>query len=350
MNILLSNHIAEYVAALKDSGHHLFVPDNAQRQRLKENSYVHSVPIATLTDHVIAAQWLDEKKIDVVYAQGRRALVHFSKARKKCRLRRDIKLISTCHTGYVWGGAWKSLMFLSFAKYYGDGVVFLAEKIYSRYNWFCRLIRLKTWVIPNPVYLARFPQGLSRPLNGGGDLRLGYVSVISPNKGQRILVDAVSLLHEKGFLVSLALVGDVVSSSYLDMLNKKIAAFGLQSFVKIFPRLPYEEIPSFLATTDCYVCASRAEVAPFNILEAMASGLPVISTNVGGIADMVVDNQNGMLVEPSAEAFAVSISKAIEENKIISWGMKSRQFAVEKFANDVYARKMKLMLSDIRSR
>jgi glycosyltransferase involved in cell wall biosynthesis len=63
-----------------------------------------------------------------------------------------------------------------------------------------------------------------------------------------------------------------------------------------------DDMPGVLAAADVLCLTSDAEAAPFAVLEAMASGLPVVATNVGSIPELVVDGETGLLVEPGAAA------------------------------------------------
>jgi glycosyltransferase involved in cell wall biosynthesis len=70
------------------------------------------------------------------------------------------------------------------------------------------------------------------------------------------------------------------------------------------------DVPRILKAADMFVLASDREAAPMAILEAMAAGLPVISTPVGGVAEMVVEGETGMLVAPrNPEAMAVKLGE-----------------------------------------
>ena len=83
---------------------------------------------------------------------------------------------------------------------------------------------------------------------------------------------------------------------YLALLEKMIADSDTGKYIKIIPETP--EVFSYYRLTDIFVCASYEESFPRVILEAMAFQLPIVSTNVFGIAEQIDDGVSGLLLPP----------------------------------------------------
>ena len=96
-----------------------------------------------------------------------------------------------------------------------------------------------------------------------------------------------------------------------------------------------------LAGLDVLVQPSRADNLPLSILEAMASGLPVIGTRVGGIPELVLDGETGLLVEPeSPEALAAALdSLASSPERRAELGRRGRERVEEHFSAEAVARR-----------
>ena len=150
----------------------------------------------------------------------------------------------------------------------------------------------RTVVIANAVDARRYePRRLAerrRPL-------LVSVGRLKAPKDFHTLLTALGRLH--GAEYDALIVGDGPERLELaDLIDR----LGLQQRVQLCGER--DDIPSLLASADCFVLASRSEGLPMSILEAMAAGLPVVASDVGGVAELVDDGTTGLLVPPQDAA------------------------------------------------
>jgi glycosyltransferase involved in cell wall biosynthesis len=131
------------------------------------------------------------------------------------------------------------------------------------------------------------------PKEGAKDML--YVGRISRDKGIYELLEAVGILRGEGFTNRLVLAGGEVEPGEIrrvrdTILEKKIV------FVELTGEINSDKVLGLLQEAAVFVLPSYAEGLPIAMLEAMAAGLPVVATPVGGIPDVIVVGENGFLV------------------------------------------------------
>lgn len=133
------------------------------------------------------------------------------------------------------------------------------------------------------------------------EVNLVCVGVISPLKGLHYVVEALLEARRTIPPFKLFLVGDPVSPKYESFardLKARLVKEGLSGHVHFLGWR--EDAPLVTSVMDILIHASLTEGVPKAILEALAQGIPVIGTDVGGIADVVQNGRTGVLVKPSA--------------------------------------------------
>lgn len=131
-------------------------------------------------------------------------------------------------------------------------------------------------------------------------------------KGFAELIRACALLAERGKLFRCEIIGE---GPLENELRAQIAQLNLQNRFVLSGAKPQREVRQHLAAASVFVLPSVLDPEggmdnlPTVIMEAMATGLPVISTNIAGIPEMVVQNETGFLVQP---ADPIALAKAIE--------------------------------------
>ena len=122
---------------------------------------------------------------------------------------------------------------------------------------------------------------------------VGTVANFYPTKGLPDLVQAAKTVNQKIPGTVFAVIGD---GGKRNLLETKINELKLnKNFILLGEK---KEAWRYLKAFDAYVCSSVKEGLPYSIMEAMAAGLPVIATKVGGIPELIEENVNGLLVEP----------------------------------------------------
>jgi glycosyltransferase involved in cell wall biosynthesis len=139
------------------------------------------------------------------------------------------------------------------------------------------------------------------------------VASLRPYKGHAVLLDAVALLRARGVVLRVVLVGDGPLRADL---QAQVARLGIGDAVTLRGALPHQEIPAVLAGATAVVLPSvtqsdgQMEGIPVALMEAMAAGVPVVSTRLSGIPELVRDGEGGLLVpERDPEALAGAMAR-----------------------------------------
>jgi glycosyltransferase involved in cell wall biosynthesis len=160
----------------------------------------------------------------------------------------------------------------------------------------------------NGIEIEKFPQAHAAP----GRPRLVSVGRCIEKKGFADLIDACALLRDRGLDFECAIIG---GGPLEESLRARIAERGLQGIVELTGPQPQEEVRRRLAQASLFVlaCATESDggmdTLPTVIVEAMASGLPVVSTRLAGVPEMVEEGVTGLLVgekQPAALADALA--------------------------------------------
>ncbi|ETK33479.1 glycosyltransferase [Microbispora sp. ATCC PTA-5024] len=141
-----------------------------------------------------------------------------------------------------------------------------------------------------------------------GALLVACVANFRPQKNHRMLVQAAAqvLAERRDALFLLAGDGPLLEETARDVLRR-----GLADRVRVVGPVP--DARRLVAAADLLVLASHYEGLPVVVMEALAAGVPVVSTDVGGVSELVVSGRNGFLTEPgSAAALAAGIVCAAE--------------------------------------
>jgi glycosyltransferase involved in cell wall biosynthesis len=157
-----------------------------------------------------------------------------------------------------------------------------------------------------------------------------FAGTITPRKGVLQLIRAGEILKQKDILF--LIVGNLsLDKEYAQKVIKYSKDSGVN--VRFTGFVPYNDLKALYSACDIFVLPSFEEGQPIALLEAMASGKPLIGSNVGGISMMIRDGWNGFLIEPGNEKkLADKIRYLVEnEDERKRMGKNSRKLAKEEF-------------------
>lgn len=157
-----------------------------------------------------------------------------------------------------------------------------------------------------------------------------FIGVLSVHKGVSYLLRGTARLLDKRNDLHLLIVG---GGALEGDLRRDAASLGIQGRVHFTGRVPYSEIPVYLAASDFFVLPSIDEGMPRVILEAMSMALPVLATRVGGNPEIVAEGETGVLVPPAdPEALATGMETILGGGDLLKeWGRRARDAVRERF-------------------
>jgi glycosyltransferase involved in cell wall biosynthesis len=164
-----------------------------------------------------------------------------------------------------------------------------------------------------------------------GEVVIGHVARFMPVKNHMLLVNAMARVARVRSNCRLALIGDGVLRPHVE---HEVSRLGIQDRVAFLGHLT--DLPAVYRDLDIAVLSSVSEATSISILEAMASGLPVVATAVGGTPELLAHGEAGLLV-PSEDADAladalVRLVDSVGERRRL--GQAARERAVALFSED----------------
>jgi glycosyltransferase involved in cell wall biosynthesis len=185
----------------------------------------------------------------------------------------------------------------------------------------------KTRVILNGANLEKF---LAAPAHPGSELprvRFGIAARMVQEKDHFTLLRAFALVAAEIPQAELQIAGDGPLRGRLESFAQEL---NLGDRVKFLGALP--DTPQFLSQLDIFVLSSLNEGLPLALLEAMAAGLPVVSTRAGGVEEAAVDGQNAYLSAPGdSNGLAEAMIRMARSPDLAQMGALGRQIVKDRF-------------------
>jgi len=200
------------------------------------------------------------------------------------------------------------LVFLPLLKSWADGIALSSHAVGQYYFRNPAEVKGRLHLLYPPVDVAKF-----RPQADGVKAReelgltpdcpvIGMVANICPGKGQEYFLEAAAMIKRRHVRAKFLLVGGTLANrqKFASALMERTERLGLKGDVIFTGRR--QDVPELMSVMTVYVHSSVSESCGMSILEAGASGLPVVATDVGGPGEVVKDGVTGILIEPRSPA------------------------------------------------
>lgn len=161
--------------------------------------------------------------------------------------------------------------------------------------------------------------------------RLCCTGTINTRKGHRFIIEALSQLDKERMKeIHVDFLGEGQQRAELEDLVKK---YDLENNISFLGSIPNKDVYKYLATENIYILMSLNEGLPISIIEAMRAGLPIISTKVAGIPEIVRNGYNGLLLQPCSEDL-IDVFNNMESYDWKQMGVNSRSRFIDELTFD----------------
>lgn len=227
----------------------------------------------------------------------------------------------------------------------GLKVILLAEALYKD---------VEKYVRHEDVFIC--PNGIPDTLKQKPDVerhnavpRLLFLSNLLVSKGVLVLLDACKMLKDKGYAFSCEFVGGETADIDAERFKKEVENRGLDKLTAYFGKKYGEEKEIFWLNADVFVFPTMNECFPLVLLEAMEHGMPCVTSQEGGISDIVVNGETGIIVEKvKPELVANAIENLLQSPAMReSMGCKARERFAEHFTLLCFERRMHEVLQTL---
>lgn len=180
----------------------------------------------------------------------------------------------------------------------------------------------------------------------GENLVIGNIGTLYYSKGQDILIEAFKNINRILPQARLILIGDGVRG-FKQRLFRLVEDLGLTG--KVLFLGAKNNIADYLNITDVFVFSSRSEGIPLALLEAMYMEVPVVATDVGGISEIIMHNQNGILVKPgNTDSLSLAVTELLnDKNRRIGFIQEAKKTVLDKFNTDRYLGQLENLYSKL---
>ncbi|MFW6064520.1 MAG: glycosyltransferase family 4 protein [Candidatus Natronoplasma sp.] len=341
----VESHVLELSKHLMDLGHEVFVV-TTKLEGTRSEEIIEGVPVKRVEPLTIflstpivpgIREILSKEDYDILHSHSPPPLMSFFGVRSSKK--KEVPFVLTYHCDLEIPHTFGPLIVNIYQRTFGTYTVSKSDNIITTttsYGATSKAVwRQDADIIPNAVDEERF-----HPSNDGSQIRkklgledeklITYVGRIVYHKGLEYFVRAANFLKDEN--VQFLLVGTGDFRSELEDIIKRER---LEDKVMFAGRVPNEDLPNYYAATDIFVLPSVSRLEAFGIvaLEAMASSVPVIVSDIPGVRDVIVEGKHGLLAEPmNSENLAGKIRTLIENPDMAErMGKNGRKRVEERF-------------------
>jgi len=234
-----------------------------------------------------------------------------------------------------------AIIFEKITKYFVKYYFANSKAVKEFYTNYIGVKENKITVIPNGIdinYFSKFKKSrvFKTSIGINGDpIIIVCVANLLPNKGHRYLLEAFDMIYRDNKNIRLLLVGDGIERK--NLLHQVDHSHSKDGILFLGKR---NDVPTILANSDIFVLPTLFEGMSNAILEAMASKLAILTTNISENRELITHNQNGILVKTkSSREIKLWLEKVIDDQKLrLFLGEKAQDQIQKKFGIDVTTR------------
>lgn len=313
----------ELVDDLRHAGiNHIEIPVNTSSD----------IGLHTLLSYMKLLPFIKEQGIDIIHAQTRVTQIIAYMLSKKT----NAAFIATCH------GFFKNKLFRRILPCWGTHTIAISDAVRGHLVCDLKVPKDNISLVYNGVDIKRFSPRISADDRmhirkqfylGKGPI-IGMISRLSNVKGHKYLIKAFAMVSEKIPDAECLIIGDG-PDKYIDSLKAEANSLRISEKIKFHPACKDTAIP--LSVIDVFCHPSLQEGLGLSIIEAMAMGVPVVASDVGGIYTLIKHRYNGLLVSSmDHKAIAQGIIEILSDNAMARhMGIVSRQIVERDFTIDI---------------
>ena len=333
----ITSYLFTLASGLKGKGHQVYLASSGgelEGRFIQAGITLFKVPLKTkneISPKILFSFWKLKKivrkfNIDLIHSHSRTTQVlgdWLGRALAKPH-------IFTCH------GFFKPKIWRRIHGCWGKKVIAISQQVKEHLITDFKLDEFKVRVINNGIDTKNFGdfsgrEGMRRKLGVQTDFLVGIIARLSDVKGHIYLIQAISRVLRVFPSTKLLIVGQGRTKNAL---IKEVRDLGLKSSVIFIPET--KNTKDLLAAMDVFVMPSLQEGLGLALMEAMAQGIAVVGSEVGGIKTLIQDNVNGLLVAPAdVPALAKAIIRLLNDSYVRrNLGAQAREFIIANFSKE----------------